>query len=392
MQMITTGGSGSGKTEIAAYRNVQDPVAFMQQVGTEIAQSRMLGCANEAQGRVLAMTCLCEGISPIEFGRKYHIVQNNLSMRADAMLAELRARGGKHKVVERTADAAEVEISYDGQVYRERFTWEEAKDERFVYCKDGKTIKDNWATPRGRRQMLWARVISEAVRTLAPEIVSGAYTPEEVRDLDHAVTENGKAVDVDQLMQQTLERANGHATKGGEQGAGEVIEAEYEITPDKEGGDGNGEADSPAVAMATADQRNRIRELWGVLNLTEEQRDMTLAKRQVKSVKYLTSIQAAEFIATMERRAEEIAATLSGDSRVPDNATATHATGAVGQALVDEIKQHLRGDVDGVKLVQRYLQALKKQKIADLSEEQAVGLKQALQVNQLEQWVALQIN
>ena len=43
------------------------------------------------------------------------------------MLAELRARGGKHRVIERTADKAAVEIDYDGQTYVESLTWEDAR-------------------------------------------------------------------------------------------------------------------------------------------------------------------------------------------------------------------------------------------------------------------------
>jgi hypothetical protein len=35
-------------------------------------------------------------------------------------------------------------------------------------------------------QMLWARVISDGVRTLAPEIVYGIYTPEETQDFEPA--------------------------------------------------------------------------------------------------------------------------------------------------------------------------------------------------------------
>jgi hypothetical protein len=49
--------------------------------------------------------------------------------------------------------------------------------------KDNK-LKVNWQ--RFPRQMLTARCISEAVRLLAPQIVSGIYTPEEVQDFSSA--------------------------------------------------------------------------------------------------------------------------------------------------------------------------------------------------------------
>jgi hypothetical protein len=177
-------------SELAVYQNIKDPLKFVSDFGSEIARCGFYNCQNEAQGRVIALACISEGVSPMYIAKRYHIIGGNLSMRSDAMLAEFNALGGKHTINARTSDEASVTLSIDGQNYTESLSWEEAKQEPFVYERDKKTPKYNWATPRARRQMLWARVISEAVRTLRPGIVVGTYTPEEVSDFK----DNGAAV------------------------------------------------------------------------------------------------------------------------------------------------------------------------------------------------------
>ena len=39
-----------------------------------------------------------------------------------------------------------------------------------------------YPTPWQRKKMLWARVISDGVHTMAPEVATGIYTPEELDD------------------------------------------------------------------------------------------------------------------------------------------------------------------------------------------------------------------
>lgn len=172
--------------EIALYDKVQDPLAAVRGFGEFFARSGMFGCDKLEQGQVLAMACLAERKSPFEIKRTYHLMNGELSMRADAMLAELRKRGGKHRVIERSAELCTIEVTYDGETIRTSFSHEEAKAEPFYYQKDGKTPKKNWATPRARMQVLWARVVSDSVRTICPEIVAGTYAPEELDDTQSA--------------------------------------------------------------------------------------------------------------------------------------------------------------------------------------------------------------
>lgn len=168
--------------ELSLFSNVPDPASFCLNMGKAFAESGLFGVKTVPQGIVLAMACLAEKQSPIAIINTYHIIANRLSMRADAMLARFRQRGGRHRIVTRTGDVAEVELTLDGEKQSFRFTLDEAKKEPFYWDKAGKTPKDNWATPRGAMQMLWARVVSDGVRAMAPEVVQGSYTPEELSD------------------------------------------------------------------------------------------------------------------------------------------------------------------------------------------------------------------
>ena len=178
-------------TELSIYQRMSDPLESVRVLGTAIAQSAMFGCQNPSQGQVLAMSCLCENKSPVEIARKYDIIEGNLSMKSAAMLAEFRERGGKHHVNCRTADQAEIELRLDGETEIFSLTWEEAKAEPFTKGKKG--IKKNWATPVTRKQMLWARVVSDGVRTMCPEVVAGTYTPEEIMDFEKPRARKAKA-------------------------------------------------------------------------------------------------------------------------------------------------------------------------------------------------------
>jgi hypothetical protein len=176
--------------DIELYSKIQNPVEAIERIGSFLAKSGMFGCERTEQGMVLAMACMTERKSPLEIKRRFHLVGGELSMRADAMLADLRSRGGKHKVVSRTADRAAIELTYDGQTQSFSFTWDEAKAEPFVYGRDGRTIKTNYATPWQRKKMLWARVISDAVHTMAPEVATGIYTPEELDDIPQTTNQS----------------------------------------------------------------------------------------------------------------------------------------------------------------------------------------------------------
>lgn len=169
---------------IQLYDRISDPLTGIEKLGTFFAKSGMFGCERVEQGAILAMACMAERKSPLEITKKYHLLDGKLSMKSEAMLAEFHARGGKHKIVTRTPDAATIELTIDGNTATFSLTWTEAQNEPFPWTTKGgnKVLKTNWATPRARMQVMWARVVSDGVRAMAPEIVTGTYTPEEIED------------------------------------------------------------------------------------------------------------------------------------------------------------------------------------------------------------------
>lgn len=135
-------------------------VSDLQIVGNAIAQSGMFGSNNPGAGLVVAATCHSQGISLIEFIRTYHIVNGKPSMRADAMLAEFRKRGGKYAIIENSVNRAAAKFTFEGQEYNGEFSMEDAK--RTGDCFDKGQLKHNWQ--HRPEDMLWARMVSRAVR------------------------------------------------------------------------------------------------------------------------------------------------------------------------------------------------------------------------------------
>lgn len=170
-------------TDLIKYEKL--PVTSMNelaQAGNLIAQSGMFGINNPAAGFVVMCTCQQQGITIMDFGRTYHIIDGKPTMKADAMLAEYRKRGGKCRIIENSTTKAEAEFEFDGSKMTFAFSMDDAKRTGDCYKSDGKTLKHTWE--HRADDMLWARMVSRAVRRLCPEIVSGLYTPEEVQDFE----------------------------------------------------------------------------------------------------------------------------------------------------------------------------------------------------------------
>lgn len=139
----------------------------LEKMAFRIEKSKIMGCKQAGDGMVILSSCLQTGMSLLEFTSKYAIVDGKPAMWSDNMLTNFRDRGGKHKVLKRDSEEAKVELEKDGVTTTFAFTWQEAKKEKFPYAHNGK-YKDNWSTPRGRMQMLWHRVVSDAVKTIDP--------------------------------------------------------------------------------------------------------------------------------------------------------------------------------------------------------------------------------
>ena len=182
------------------YDKVANPMEAAEQLGQWICRSGMFGADRPEQGNLLALQCLVERKAPLEMAKHYHVIQGRLSLRADAMLALYRERGGKVIWKQFDANGAKAQWVYDGNDLELAYTAEDAKAAGFLPARGG----SGWA--KFPAEMMRARLISKAVRMLAPEVCTGSYTPEEIADFDTkpqptqvvvAVPPEPKAVDVE---------------------------------------------------------------------------------------------------------------------------------------------------------------------------------------------------
>ena len=179
-------------------------MADLVTAGQLIAQSGVCGQITPPEGFIVAEECHNTGMSIAEFSRKYNVMQGRISMKSDAMLARFNELGGKHKVIRRDSECAELELEWNGEKSRFALTIAEAQAEPFIY-RGGPTkqmaelrkpfekreIKVKYQTPRSIMQMLWARVSSDSVHVVCPQANHGSYTPEEVSDFDDDRSERG---------------------------------------------------------------------------------------------------------------------------------------------------------------------------------------------------------
>ena len=190
--------------------NIED----IKTAGALLAQTELFGTKNPAEGFVIAAMCHQDGVSFSEWMQSNHMIKGKVSKKADAMLADFAKDGGTYKIISRTPEVASVELNLDGNTHTSTLTWEEAQNEPFVYSgkeedvvkalstPEGRQnlknnfIKPKYATPRARMQMLWARAVSDGVRTLDPAACCGTYTPEEVDDFTADVMPPPKTVPV----------------------------------------------------------------------------------------------------------------------------------------------------------------------------------------------------
>jgi hypothetical protein len=184
----------------------------LQTMSKSIAESKMFGVATEAQALALMLLCQAEGLHPVLALRRYHIIDGKPSMRADALQGEFEQVGSIlwHERTEKECSATffrEKKQCTDAAVKRAKTrykamkageptadlsepgeltiirTIDDAVDKKVALSwKDNKWVmKHNWR--QSPRQMLHARCLSEGVRAIAPGLIAGVYTEDEISDM-----------------------------------------------------------------------------------------------------------------------------------------------------------------------------------------------------------------
>lgn len=155
---------------------VQYTPTDIQLMAKNIAESKLFGTMNAQQAMALMLISQAEGRHPALAARDYDIIQGKPSKKAEAMLRDFIASGGR--VEWHILDDNEASATFahpQGGTVKIDWNMERAKTA-------GLGGKDMWK--KYPRQMLRSRCVSEGVKTVCPAATSGFYTPEEVRDFD----------------------------------------------------------------------------------------------------------------------------------------------------------------------------------------------------------------
>ena len=181
--------------QVEFYDKMTDPLKAIEWLGGQIYKSRLFQCGEkevggEAVANILALECFKMKKTPMELKQVFHVVNGNLVMRADAILAKFNERGGTHRWQRTDDKAAELLLSKgDTKDYLVAYTIDDGA--KAGMCGPNGTMKPGQKYPgawqKDPRAQLRARAASQGVRAVDPGAVAGFYTEEEVRDFDSGV-------------------------------------------------------------------------------------------------------------------------------------------------------------------------------------------------------------
>lgn len=316
----TTPGTG-----LTLYDRFPNAMSAIDNIGKAIFGSKMFGAANVDQGRMLALGFFANKLDPFSWKQRHHIIGGNITMSAEAMLADFRAAGGEHTIISRTPDKAAVELKHGRKKQLFEFTWTEARAEEYIYNKQGvanpkirnlpngdvdvAALKDNWATPRKRMQMLWARVISDGVGAMMPEVSAGRQTPEELGVIGNEI--QGEIIDAEFTVHSTEHSASVNEpsdinppTPVLEQLARPEAQAAEAVSIPQSEPPASGPAQTANIAPPAADEKlallQEIKAIKDELQFPADKWAAVLAKRGVQSARDLDVPKLADLLANMQ--------------------------------------------------------------------------------------------
>jgi len=259
-----------------------DLITFCEKLGRAMSLSGMFKLQNVEQGTIVAMTCAMENITPLDFFRRYHIIQGRPAMRSDYMLADFNSRGGKLEIHELSPDVVDVTLTAkSGASLRTRRTWDEMQKEPWPWNDKNdhsQGLKDNWSTPGQRENMMFVRVVSSALRKVCPEIVAGVYTVEEVEDMVYDEPTQPTNVVVAEIKPEEPSRQ-------------EDIKADLEDMESQL---------EKGVQLCSQDQVTEMQQLFDECKIPPERQKQACTDRGVDTLYELTSAQADEIIARLK--------------------------------------------------------------------------------------------
>lgn len=180
-------------------------VSAAKQIGAMLYNAKRFGFNTQQDAESHALICLMTNQDPmavIAETDSWHFISGTRQMKYRAMANRFLRTGGKIDPIERTPDSAKALLSRNGVNLQVQFSWEEAAKEPYVWRREAKinggklecfidgqlnekALKDNWSTPRRRMQMLWARLITDAIASTWADVIGGAYVVNEMQEDDY---------------------------------------------------------------------------------------------------------------------------------------------------------------------------------------------------------------
>ncbi|MFH1484681.1 MAG: hypothetical protein ABIH46_01290 [Chloroflexota bacterium] len=120
------------------------------------------------------------GMPPMLSFRSLYFINGNITMSAQMIAAKLLAAGVTYQIDELTNEMCRITFKRNnGMTQTHRFSMEDAKQAQL-------TSKDNWQ--KFRRDMLFNRCLASGGRKIAPDVLAGFYTPDELGAIENPET------------------------------------------------------------------------------------------------------------------------------------------------------------------------------------------------------------
>ncbi len=353
---------------LSIYRRME-PASAIKALGKIIKESGMFGAKGQSQSEVMAWECLSRGVPPSTLLETYHVINSKLSIKTEKIVSNFNKAGGEHQILVRNSEEAKVRLVWNGHATEFSYTWAEAQGEPHSYNnkeqeavdlllsdkpedKKKLKLKPKYATPHSRMQMLWVRLIGDAIRAVHPASCEGCYTSDEVADFTE---DNDDVIDAEY----TVFPSDPSGQSSDEQATDETFEQNADDQPAETAAELVVEAPfvettvSPTKdKFSTAEQSQRLNDLYIALELTPEQIHKALKKRNAAANRSLMFDAAAELIGTLENalankqltagQVEAAAKEVVGESRKDPNNLSTNPAGPATKEQCDEAKALLK--------------------------------------------------
>lgn len=162
-------------------RGVQHSVQDLMLLAKELTPTRLLPDHVKTPGQALAIMLAGQelGMQPMQSFRCLLLIKGKVAEAADSQLGRFKAAGGKATFSALTDSEAVLVLTHpNGDTHTERFSIADAQRARL-------TGGENWA--KYPKAMLRSRVITAGLKSVGWDGASGAYDPDEAREINGGV-------------------------------------------------------------------------------------------------------------------------------------------------------------------------------------------------------------